>query len=54
MSSRRGEGLPGYEAILFVRAVVEHPAGCAPLLAHRSQGGGVAFAYSSTLGIRKA
>ena len=32
--SRRGEGLPGYGAILFVRALVVHPAGYAPLLAH--------------------
>ena len=32
--SRRGEGLPGYWAVLFVRAVVEHPAGYDPLLAH--------------------
>jgi hypothetical protein len=53
LSSRRGEGLPGYGAILFVRAVVEHPAGYHPLLAHRSQGIIVAFAYSSTLGIRE-
>jgi hypothetical protein len=41
--SRRGEGLPGYRAILFVRALVEHPAGYAPLLAHLSQGCVVAF-----------
>ena len=34
LSARRSEGLPGCEAILFVRAVVEHPAGRAPLLAH--------------------
>ena len=31
--SRRGEGLPGYGAILFMRAMVEHPAGYHPLLA---------------------
>jgi hypothetical protein len=36
--SRRGEGLPGYGAVLFVRAMVEHPAGDAPLLAHFPQG----------------
>ena len=30
----RGEGLPGYGAVLFVRAMVEHPAGYNPLLAH--------------------
>ena len=36
--SRRGEGLPGYWAILFVRALVEHPAGYIPLLAQLSQG----------------
>jgi hypothetical protein len=33
--SRRSEGLPGSWAVLFVRAVVEHPAGYDPLLAHR-------------------
>ena len=27
VSSRRGEGLPGYWTVLFVRAMVEHPAG---------------------------
>jgi hypothetical protein len=32
--ARRGEGLPGYGAVLFVRAMVEHPAGYVPLLAH--------------------
>jgi hypothetical protein len=32
--SRRGEGLPGAWAVLFVRAMVEHPAGYGPLLAH--------------------
>jgi hypothetical protein len=31
--SRRGEGLPGAWAVLFVRAMVEHPAGYVPLLA---------------------
>ena len=31
--SGKGEGLPGCEAILFVRAMVEHPAGYSPLLA---------------------
>ena len=36
MSARRGEGLPGYRAILFVRAVVEHPAGYGPLLAQHA------------------
>ena len=35
--SRRGEGLPGYGAILFVRAMVEHPAGYGPLLAHHTE-----------------
>jgi hypothetical protein len=37
VSSRRGEGLPGYGAVLFVRAMVEHPAGDVPLLAHVAQ-----------------
>ncbi len=32
--SRRGEGLPGAWAVLFVRAMVEHPAGYGSLLAH--------------------
>jgi hypothetical protein len=36
--SRRGEGLPGYRAILFVRAMVEHPAGYHPLLAQTRRG----------------
>ena len=35
--SRRGEGLPGYWTVLFIRAMVEHPAGYAPLLAHFAQ-----------------
>ena len=35
--SRRGEGLPGYGAVLFVRAMVEHPAGDVPLLAHLTE-----------------
>jgi hypothetical protein len=38
--SRRGEGLPGDGAILFVRALVEHPAGYSPLLAHKKPAGG--------------
>ena len=37
--SRRGEGLPGCGAILFVRAMVEHPAGYHPLLAQSSRRG---------------
>jgi hypothetical protein len=43
--SRRGEGLPGYWAILFARARVEHPAGYPPLLALQTQGSVVAFAF---------
>ena len=35
--SRRGEGLPGAWAVLFVRAMVEHPAGYVPLLAHLTE-----------------
>jgi hypothetical protein len=30
-------GLPGYGAVLFVRAMVEHPAGYGPLLAHNTE-----------------
>jgi hypothetical protein len=51
--SRRGEGLPGYGVILFVRALVEHPAGYRPLLAHLSQGSLLPSMRSSTLGIRE-
>ena len=35
--ARRGEGLPGYGAVLCVRALVEHPAGYGPLLAHLTE-----------------
>jgi hypothetical protein len=42
-SSRRGEGLPGYGTVLFVRALVEHPAGYGPLLALFTQGALIAF-----------
>jgi hypothetical protein len=35
--SRRGEGLPGAWAVLFVRAMVEHPAGYGPHLAHLTE-----------------
>lgn len=52
--SRRGEGLPGYGAVLFVRAMVEHPAGYHPLLAQKlSPGMVVAFRENRTLGIRE-
>jgi hypothetical protein len=51
--SRRGEGLPGYWTVLFVRALVEHPAGYAPLLARFSPGALLPSMKSSTLGIRK-
>ena len=55
--SRRGEGLPGYWTVLFVRAMVEHPAG------YRSpprpdntftQGLLLPSMQSSSLGIREA
>jgi hypothetical protein len=53
--SRRGEGLPGYGTVLFVRAMVEHPAGDTSLLAQkiRMQGGVMAFRYNRTLGLRE-
>jgi hypothetical protein len=35
--SRKGEGLPGSGAVLFIRAMVEHPAGEGPLLAHTTE-----------------
>jgi hypothetical protein len=38
--SRRGEGLPGYGTVLFVRALVEHPAGYYPFLAQRKHAEG--------------
>jgi len=55
--SRRGEDLPGYWAVLFVRAVVEHPAGydpSSPLLPFGKIHGEVvvAFRENRTLGIR--
>ena len=43
VSSRKGEGLPGYETVLFVRAMVEHPAGYTPRLAQFAPGIVVAF-----------
>ena len=57
MLSRRGEDLPGYWAVLFVRAMVEHPAGydfSLPLpLFERIRGEAVvAFRENRTLGIR--
>src|SRR5215831_14311466 len=53
--SRRGEGLPGYGAVLFIRAMAEHPAGYTPLLAPQTfpQGDVVAFESNRTLGIRE-
>ena len=44
----RGEGLPGYGTVLFVRAVVEHPAGYTPLLALFTQGALLPLMQSST------
>ena len=35
--SRRGEGLPGSWTVLFVRAMVAHPAGYVPRLAHLTE-----------------
>jgi hypothetical protein len=52
--SRRSEGLPGSWAVLFLRAVVVHPAGYDPLLAHRNGEVVVAFRSNRTLGIRDA
>ncbi len=58
MKSRRGEDLPGYWAVLFVRAVLQHPAGCDPSLPlplfERINGEtAIAFGENRTLGIRK-
>ncbi len=49
--ARRSEGLPGFWAVLFVRAAVEDPAGCDPLLAHDAEAA-VAFRQSNALGTR--
>ncbi len=49
--TRRSEGLPGFWAVLFLRAVVEDPAGCGPLLAHDAEAA-VAFRRNNTLGTR--
>jgi hypothetical protein len=49
--TRRNEGLPGFWAVLFVRAAVEDPAGCDPLLAHDAEAA-EAFRRSNTLGTR--
>jgi hypothetical protein len=51
--SRRGEDLPGYGAILFVRALVEHPAGYPPCLAQYRPGELLPSMHFGTLGIRK-
>ncbi len=53
----KDKGLPGYEAILFVRAVVQHPAGpdpSSPLLLFEKINGEIviAFTQNRTLGIR--
>jgi len=57
VSSRRGEDFPGYWAVLFVRAVVEPPAGydpSLPLLLFEEIHGEVVVAFREfrTLGIR--
>ncbi len=54
---RKGKGLPGYWAVLFLRAVVQHPAGldpALPLLLFEKIYGKVAIAFTEkrTLGIR--
>jgi hypothetical protein len=56
--SRRSEDLPGYWALLFMRAAVQHPAGSIPslplLLFEKIHGGdAIAFAENRTLGIRE-
>ena len=55
--SRRSEDLPGYWAVLFVRAAVQHPAGydpSLPLLLFEKVCGEIAIAFTEnrTLGIR--
>ena len=51
-------GLPGYWAVLFVRAVVQHPAGydpSSPLLLFEKiyEEAAIAFTENRTLGIRR-
>ncbi len=58
MVSRRGKDLPGYWAVLFLRAVVQHPAGCdppSPQLLFEKVCGEIALAFRKfrPLGIRK-
>jgi len=55
--SRKGEDLPGYWALLFLRAVVQHPAGpdpCLPLLLFEKIRGEICIAFRTfrPLGIR--
>ncbi len=48
MLSRRGKDLPGYGAVLFLRAVVQHPAGrdpSLPLLLFEKIDGEIAVAF---------
>ncbi len=57
MQSRRGEDFPGYWVVLFVRAVVQHPAGLdlsSPLLLFEKIYGKAAIAFTKfrTLGNR--
>ncbi len=57
VSPEERQGLPGYWAVLFVRAVVPHPAGydpSSPLLLFEKIYGGVALAFAKnrTLGSR--
>ena len=47
--TRRNQGLPGFRAILFERAVVVDPAGCESLLAHDAETA-VAFRLHEALG----
>ncbi len=54
---RKGKGLPGYWTVLFLRAVVQHPAGygsSSPLLLFEKIYGeaAIAFTENRTLGIR--
>jgi hypothetical protein len=54
---RRGKDLPSYWAVLFVRAVVQHPAGRTassplPLFEEIHGDGAIAFTGNRTLGIR--
>ena len=51
-SRRRSEGLPGYRTVLFIRAVLSNPAGCAGCQPTSITTSAVAFSRTSSLDTR--